>query len=259
MNYYFPFGQPLVPVTQKDRRPKKTFILGVYASAVHAKWRDKYGTVLVQAFAVASEPYIFWRGDGSEEIISRIALPKETGMLEPASPTFNGPSGTTLDDKYLLPLGLTREDVWLCDLLPSSRINPNQRKAIDKHYQPLVEPFNLSECTIPNFSRPELRKQKERHLEILEEGIESQCDTIVLLGDLPIKYWLAHFSDYRKLSDFGETPESYGKLHEMEISGKSYNILPLVHPRQAGKLGKASKKWTGLHAQWASAMLQQGK
>jgi len=200
-------------------------------------------------------PIYSGEGDDCEEIISRITLPRETGMLEPASPTFNGPSGKTLDDRYLEPLGLTREDVWLCDLLPSSRINPNQRKAIDKHYQPLVEPYNLPECTIPNFSRSELRRQNIRHLEVLEEIEEAKCDTIVLLGDLPIKYWLAFFSDYRKLSDFGETPKSYGKLHEMELSGNTYNILPLVHPRQAGKLGKASKKWTELHSGWALSKL----
>jgi len=64
--YQYPFGQPLIPVIQKDRGPKKVFVLGVYASAVHAKWRDQFGTVLVQALAVASEPYIFWRGDGVE-------------------------------------------------------------------------------------------------------------------------------------------------------------------------------------------------
>lgn len=259
MNFHFPFGQPLVPVKQQDQSPKKAFILGVYASAVHAKWRNKFGNVLVQAQVVASEPYIFWRGDDCEEIISRITLPRETGMLEPASPTFNGPSGKTLDDKYLLPLGLTREDVWLCDLLPSSRINPNQRKAIDKYYQPLVDQFNLPECTIPNFSRSELRRQKNRHLEILEEIKDSKCDTIVLLGDLPIKYWLAYFSNYRKLSDFGDTPKFYGKLHEIEISEKGYNILPLVHPRQAGKLGKASKKWTDLHARWVINKLERSK
>ncbi len=252
MEYNFPFGQPLVPVIQKDRSPKKVFILGVYASAVHAKWRDKYGTVLVQALAVASEPHIFWRGDGCEEIINGISIPREAGILEPAQPKFNGPSGKTLDEKYLEPLGLSREDAWLSDLLPSSRINPNQRKALNKHYQPLVDQLSLPECTIPNFSSSELRKQKERHLEILEEIEESKCDTIVLLGDLPIKYWLAFFSDYRKLSDFGETPNSYGKLHKMEISGTGYNVLPLVHPRQAGRLGRSSKKWTELHAGWIS-------
>ncbi len=30
----FPFGQPIVPVAQQDRTPKKVFVLGVYASAV---------------------------------------------------------------------------------------------------------------------------------------------------------------------------------------------------------------------------------
>ncbi len=257
MNYQYPFGQPLIPVTQKDRTPKKVFILGVYASAVHAKWRDKFGTVLVQALAVASEPYIFWRGDGCEEIINRISIPKEAGMLEPATPKFNGPSGNTLDEKYLEPLGLSREDAWLSDLLPSSRINPNQRKALNRHYQPLVDQLSLPECTIPNFSSSELRRQNNRHVEILEEFEESKADTIILLGDLPIKHWLTFFSDYKKLSDFGETANSYGKPHEIKISGKNHNILPLVHPRQAGSLGKASKKWTDLHTRWVSTKLQQ--
>ena len=31
----YPFGQPLTPVIQTDRRPKRVFVLGVYASAVH--------------------------------------------------------------------------------------------------------------------------------------------------------------------------------------------------------------------------------
>jgi uracil-DNA glycosylase len=253
MSYQYPFGQPLIPVVQKDRSPKKVFVLGVYASAVHAKWRDQYGTVLVQALAVASEPYIFWRGDGCEDIINGIDLPRDAGRLEPAAAHFNGPSGVTLDELYLKPLGIIRDDAWLCDLLPESRINPNQRKAITKHYQPLVEELGLPECTIPNFSASELRKQEKRHLEILEEIEESQAGTIILLGDLPIKHWLAHFSKYRKLSDFGETADTYGKRHSLEIEGKTYQILPLVHPRQAGSLGRASKKWTELHTEWVSS------
>jgi len=250
MIYRYPFGQSLVPVVQKDRSPKKIFVIGVYASATHAKWRDKFGTVLVQALAVASEPYIFWRGDGCEEVINQIEIPREAGRLEPAAAHFNGPSGKTLDDMYLSPLSYSRDDAWLCDLLPESRINPSQRKAITKHYQPLVDELGLPECTVPNFSSAELRKQNDRHLEILKELEESQANTVVLLGDLPIKHWLAHFSSYRKLSDFGETPDTYGLPHPMDIEGKNYTILPLVHPRQAGRLGRSSKKWTELHAHW---------
>ena len=36
MPYIFPFGAQLHPLVQVDRTPKKVFVLGVYASAVHA-------------------------------------------------------------------------------------------------------------------------------------------------------------------------------------------------------------------------------
>lgn len=115
----FPFGEPVLKVEQKDKRPKKVFILGVYASAVHAKWISASGKTLINALAVASEPYIFWKGDDAEKIISRIKLPKEAGNLILADGKFNGLSGRTLDDQYLTPLGLQRTDCWLSDLVPS--------------------------------------------------------------------------------------------------------------------------------------------
>jgi len=34
----YPFGSPLQRVIQADRTPKRVFVLGVYASAVHARW-----------------------------------------------------------------------------------------------------------------------------------------------------------------------------------------------------------------------------
>ncbi len=67
--FIFPFGQALHPVVQTDLSPKKIFILGVYASAVHARWLDKNGKQKVSALAVASEPEIFWRGENAESII----------------------------------------------------------------------------------------------------------------------------------------------------------------------------------------------
>ena len=65
MAYYFPFGQELHPLVQEDTSPKKVFVLGVYASAVHARWK-KDGQIVCQALAVASEPRIFWDGDPAE-------------------------------------------------------------------------------------------------------------------------------------------------------------------------------------------------
>lgn len=108
--YYFPFGQELKKVEQKDKTRKKAFILGVYASAVHARWIDKNGKQKVLALAVASEPEIFWTGENTEETINRIEIPEELGKLTNlADQRLNGPSGRTLDELFLKPLGLKRE------------------------------------------------------------------------------------------------------------------------------------------------------
>ncbi len=69
----FPFGQPIRKIEQKDQSPKRVFVLGVYASAVHARWSDKNGKQKVSALAVASEPEIFWPGDNAKKIIELIA------------------------------------------------------------------------------------------------------------------------------------------------------------------------------------------
>src|SRR5690606_25135762 len=88
----YPFGQPLRAVVQADRSPKRVFVLGVYASAVHARWVGPEGRELVRALAVASEPAIFWDGAGAAEIVAGIDVPREVGRLEAASSMANGPS-----------------------------------------------------------------------------------------------------------------------------------------------------------------------
>jgi hypothetical protein len=200
----FPFGSQLQKVEQIDKSTKKVFVLGVYAGAVHAKWIGMDGKIKVNALAVASEPYIFWKGENAEKIIVNIPIPEKLGKLIPADKRFNGPSGIALDELFLNPLGYTREDAWLCDLIPYSRINANQQKAIEKHYNPLIKKFNLPECTIPKFSAKKLINS-ERFNEITDELEQSQAEKIILLGDLPIKHFLSHFSNHKKLSDFGCT------------------------------------------------------
>jgi hypothetical protein len=54
--------------------------------------------------AVASEPGIFWRGDGAAFIIEQIRIPGVLGRLVPADGRFNGPSGIALDEYILSPL-----------------------------------------------------------------------------------------------------------------------------------------------------------
>jgi len=252
-SYIFPFGQTLHPVVQTDLSPKKVFVLGVYASAVHARWIDKDGNQLVAALAVASEPEIFWTGHDAQSQINEISIPEEAGKLVLPGSNLNGPSGRALDELYLKPLNLNRIDTWLCDLIPETRLNPNQKNAIKRFYNPLAKKYNLPKVTIPEFRHSE-QNSEIRRKKILEELFASQADTLILLGDLPIKGFLNYFSDkkYENLASFGETPDSYGQEYKIEISGKTFKVIPLCHPRQAQRLGASSVTWYELHKHWVN-------
>lgn len=250
--FYFPFGEKLEKLCQTDKSSKKVFVLGVYASAVHAKWIDKSGKQLVTALAVASEPEIFWRGENAEEIISNITIPQDLGKLVvPTNKNLNGPSGIALDKLFLEPLGFERKDAWLCDLLPESRVNTHQRAAINKYYNDdIVQKFHLNKATVPNFDKKELDCPIRRN-EILLEIFESKAETIILLGDLPIYWFLRYYNNnFKRLTDFGETFTDYGNIHNIKIANKLFKVIPLCHPRQADKLGNSNNKWWELHQNW---------
>ena len=252
MKYYFPFGETVHPLVQQDRGPKKVFVLGVYASAVHARWR-KDDKIVCQALAVASEPRIFWDGKPKEaaDIISKINIPEQMGTLEPAGTHLNGPSAKVLDNQILAPLGYTRKDAWLCDLLPETRLNPNQFKIIQKEYEPKAKQYGLNEVTIPK--RPTNFCDKARSEEIISELEESQAETLILLGDIPVLQFLNLVAevDYKSLQEYVDL-YGYGNYSQVAINGKTYNILSLAHPRQIGALGAHSDKWYKLHQEWES-------
>ena len=253
MKYYFPFGETVRPLVQQDRSSKKVFVLGVYASAVHARWKQENKTVC-QALAVASEPRIFWDGNPKEaaDIISGIFIPEQMGTLEPAGRHLNGPSAKVLDDQILAPLGFTRKDAWLCDLLPETRLNPNQYKLIKEVYEPQAKLYGLNEVTIPK--RPTNFCDKARSEEIISELEESQAETLILLGDIPVLQFLNRVAEvnYKSLQEYVDL-YGYGNYSQTTINGKAYNILPLAHPRQIGALGAHSEKWYKLHQEWENS------
>jgi len=200
---------------------------------------------VVQALAVDSEPYIFWRGEGADEIMQKIQIPPALGKLVPAAKQFNGPSGIALDDLLIKPLGIIREDTWLCDLVPHSCMNPAQKKTIEKNYLPRLDEFDLPTPTVPTV--PGKLTDENRRKEILSEIEESQARVLILLGDKPIQWFLKYCVDlWKRLSDFPK----YGQLYPVEINGRLLEILPLAHPRQTARLGTSSQKWYDLHQQW---------
>ena len=237
---HFPSGQPIRPVRQATRSSKRFFVLGVYASAVHARWTHPDGRTRIAALAVASEPEIFWTGQGAEQIIAGITPPDRTGRLEPAGAHLNGPSGRALDECILSPLGLSRADTWLCDLVPHSCMNPSQEAALRREHLP-----------IPDWPRvPTVLADANRRLEILAELEASQASVLITLGDHPLRWFASLFGAKPRLSDYGETAATYGQLHPLVINGRTLNLLPLAHPRQIARLGAHSDKWAALHAAW---------
>jgi hypothetical protein len=244
----FPFGQPLKTLVQTDRTRKRLFVLGVYASAVHARWLDPEGREVVKALAVASEPYIFWRGEGAKDIIRQVRIPKELGSLQPADRQFNGPSGIALDESFLKPLGLDRSNAWLCDLVPHSCLNPSQMNAIRRAYDEHMIAYRLPQATVGGV--PSVLADDDRRRAILKEVEESRATILMLLGDQPIRWFLSFFHPRRRLASFGVDPESYGQLHSVQIGRREIAVLLLAHPRQVAKLGHSDEKWYRLHKAW---------
>ncbi len=221
MDYRFPFGQPVHPVVQQDRTFKRAFVLGVYASAVHAVWVSHRGRVLVRALAVASEPEI-------------------------------------LDTQFLRPMGLSRSDAWLCDLLPASRVNHAQQRALKRHYRPLVERGLLPEATVPLV--PSIFADDARRRDILAEVTTSRAELLVLFGDKPIREFLAPLTGLAPtLTELTASGAKYGKQLSVRLNGRSLEALPLVHPRQAAALGVSSAKWGAAHAAWVRRSLTRAR
>ena len=244
----FPFGQPLQKVEQVPFSGARVFVLGVYSSAVHARWIGPDKKQRALALAVASEPCIFWRGEDAASIISAIQVPPEAGRLVDAGKRFNGPSGQSLDNHYLSPLGLTRADAWLCDLLPESRMNDKQADRVED-YGRVATALGLPAATI----RPVPAKFADQlRLEaILEEFLNSGAGTLITLGDQPLREFVAALSlGHSRLRMYGALASQYGRLHTFSVRGRRFQLLPLTHPRQAGRLGYSNKGWGELHQNW---------
>lgn len=200
------------------------------------------GRQKIGAVGVASEPEIFWLGglDDTQKIIAAIRLTPGAGRLTPASDHLNGPSGRALDKRFLAPLGLSRGDAWLCDLVPHSCMNDSQARALEMKYDPLREQIGL-----PAYDWPLLPVQladSSRRSEI-ERELADRIEVIVTLGDQPLKWFTRFHGSATVLSKYGRTVATYGRPHPITIAGREMKLLPLVHPRQAARLGGHSAGW----------------
>jgi hypothetical protein len=243
--YRFPFGRPLENTPPQKARNAKAFVVGVYASAVHARWIGPDGKEACKALAVSSEPCSFWDGTGAEAIIADIqkTVPSDMGRLEVPARQFNGPSAGTLLEMYLAPLGLTPADCWITDLHDRYFLSPGNEKAVAR-YEKLrnevlsaVPPAALPRRPITVVPKP------ERLTRLRDELRDSGARLVITLGNEPLRPLLGNRA--RKLSLDG-----YGEPEGFEVLGQRVRVLRLCHPRQAGGLGTSSESWAGAHASW---------
>lgn len=111
-----------------------------------------------------------------------------------------------------------------------------------------VARFGLPSYDFP--SVPAVLADEQRVLEIESEVTEAQPQVLITLGDQPLKWFAKKYGSKPRLALYGEDGDSYGRLHDMRIAGRKLFHLPLVHPRQAGRLGHHSDKWYELHHNW---------
>jgi hypothetical protein len=51
--------------------------------------------------------------------------------------------------------------------------------------------------------------------------------------------------------------DSYGQEHKIKLSGKTFKVIPLCHPRQAQRLGASSVVWYELHKYWRNNKMKE--
>ena len=236
MTQSFPFGEPLLPVRHTCSGPTPVFILGAYSSALHAMWR--YGPAArdrVQALAIANEPEPFWDGEDQLRLVARHTPP--FGELLPTPQ--NGPSGIALRELYLTPLGLDPTRCWITDVINTYFSTPRQRQACKRAYA-------SSGRLAPEWALPlrpgQITPNADRLAEIKAELKEAAPKWVLTLGDEPLAaLGLARLSRH-----------DYGVPTPTTLYGLKTTLIPLTHPRNAGRLGPHSRKWATIHDQWLS-------
>lgn len=249
----FPFGAPLLPAKAQRTTGRVTaFVVGVYSSAVHARWISAEGKQLCQALAVASEPYSFWDGSDADAQVAAIAktVPETAGRLQAAPANFNGPSGRALDRNYLEPLQLARSACWITDLHDLYFLSPGNAEVLSGLYASAAKKHSLPTASLP--ARPASVEPTAEELQRLKaEFVEATPEWVITLGNEPIAPIFGSRAPRLALGQYGEP-------FHAEVFGRRVKALALCHPRQAARLGTSSKEWYSAHQQWERSVAARG-
>jgi len=243
----FPFGEPIQAVTWSDGGPKRVVVVGVYPSAVHARWIGVNGKQRIGALAVANEPEPFWTGEDDELIVQSVSgrLPSGVGSLEPAR--LNGVSGKALDP-LLDCLGLQHRHVRIIDLWNRYLANSAQEAARKREIERSEASGELQVAELLEATRWTQRAKittlpQDRQPAFSEEFEEADPAWVVTLGEEPVK---ALKLEDLSLSDYGSIRRG------VKVCDKTVNVIALAHTRQIAKHGLHAPEWFDAHQRWLS-------
>lgn len=224
-------------------------MLGVYPSALHIRWRHPQQRIA--ALAVAQEPWPFWAGEDEAERVDQwrhaVGWRPEWGTAEPVG-HVNGSSGRAVQERVLRPLGIEPDQVWMTDALPFFHVHRTPRsqgEAMSTRYDPVAREHGWPVHRLP--TRPPVDQLIQcavtcERTRILDEMTASSTPLLITLGNeaLAVAARLLGGTLPDRLTSDG----SYGQRHRATVNGKSFEVLPLVHPGQRGT------HWRQTHDQW---------
>jgi hypothetical protein len=265
----FPFGAP--STSRPPRRPEgssQAFVLGVYPSALHVRWRlPSWADLLgvgpsVGALAVDVEPTVFWDGDqpSAEQLVANWARrhfqegdrPDQYGYVAAST---NGTSGRHVESEVLAPLGLSLDTVWLTDAVDTFYVKtgtPSRRgqaDVLEQVYAPFAREVGLPDAALParpspaELVRTALTSQVAR---LAEEWREAAAPVLITLGEeaRQVAGGLADEAQGAPTRQLRANDGSYGRPGRIRIGDRSAHWLAVTHP------GNTSRAWRSAREGW---------
>ena len=251
----FPFGQPVLPRPPSAASPRPVFILGAYPSALHVAWKPLGAGRPIRAVAVENEPEPFWDGENEE---AHIAAWKQAvrfdarplGRIAPAGP-LNGVNGRWLSENVLAPLGITRADVWLTDVLDTYRCGAELADRLDITYVAFVADSSDMHLAVHSLqAQPADEAIVDEALTNHRERLTRELRTarprlIITLGNAALRV-------LRELVAVDSTahaperldPSDYGRSVPVTTDGSSGEWIALAHPASPRSI------FDGPHGAW---------
>ena len=265
MTERYAFGRPLHRVVPSASGRRRVLVLGAYPSALHLRWTPPGGRS-VAALAVDDEPEPFWDGaDGGERInawLDAVRPSAHWGVFADAG-SLNGSSGRSLDGQYLAPLGVTRQDTWVTDVVDRHFLSSGGLAAVDREYRPRMSELGLPEVTVrarPTEMELVAEAVSDHGDRLIGEVEEAQPMDVITLGQEALAaLWGAGVRPLQPgVTDTALNARTYGRrLAAKTPGGHEFVVHPLAHPgflfTNRGGVHPGRDLYRKLHAAWATS------